>query len=54
MRLSDMYGVWFLFVFNVVWKRNIKCCLRFKNKDKFVCKGGGVLKKIIVGIRKCL
>lgn len=34
MRLSDMYGAWFLFLSNVAWKRNTKCCLRFKKEDK--------------------
>lgn len=34
MCLSDMYGAWFLYLFNVAWKRNAKCCLWCKNKDK--------------------
>lgn len=41
MCLSDMYGAWFLYLFNVTWKRNTKCCLWCKNKDKLAVVGEG-------------
>lgn len=41
MCLSDMYGAWFLYLFNVAWKRNTKCCLSCKNKDKLAWGGVG-------------